>query len=70
VLWITSPAWLIMTRLISPILPSEVSCTKRHSTSTERYDQHPEAIQVLISNIKSIDRAVESGSTLIGNQHG
>jgi clathrin heavy chain len=25
----------------------------------KRYDQHPEAIQVLISNIKSIDRAVE-----------
>ena len=25
----------------------------------KRYDQHPEAIQVLISNIKSVDRAVE-----------
>lgn len=25
----------------------------------KRYEQHPEAIQVLISNIKNIDRAVE-----------
>jgi clathrin heavy chain len=33
----------------------------------KRYEKHPEAIQVLISNIKSIDRAVEYAENIDEN---